>query len=107
MNSNDITKGSINTSERTKRGFAKKSLMFNLQNEEFVRIFKSRFEKLGIDEEKARENFDREDLNGTQSESEGASGGIGEDEAKKSLFFMGSIIAVILGYIVLKLVFSK
>jgi len=108
MNSTDITKGSINTSDGTKRGFAKKSLMFNLDNEEFVRIFKSRFEQLGINEEKARENFEKghveAEANGSHSEGTPA---IGEDEAKKSLFLMASIIAILAGYLLLKTVFSK
>ena len=56
MLSEDMTTGATNCSKYQRRTYAKDSVLFNLQNLEFVGAFKNELEKLGIDLTKALED---------------------------------------------------
>ncbi len=71
---------------------ALKSLSFNFANEEFLRIFDHFFERLNINREKAlaMEKSLEEDKK------------MGEEDIKKNLFLLGSIIVILIAYIMFK-----
>lgn len=102
MNSNDVTAGSIRTGSSERKSLADKSLFFNLDNPEFDRIFKSRYEQLDITEDKVSEGKEY----ALSAKNKGNSGSdhnpVSEEEARKSIFLLVSIVVVFAGYAIFK-----
>lgn len=92
MNTNEITKGSIKTSDSEKRKLAAESIGFNLKHPGFVRVFKPHFSTLGINQETVKTS--QETLTEVIIEK--------EEAKKKHLFFVIAFIVMIISYALFK-----
>lgn len=92
MYTNEHTTGSISTSTNEKNRLAGESLVFNMKNKEFVNIFKGQFKHLNINEslEKNMEELVRKRE------------GEDNDFHKKCLFWIFSLVFILLSYFYLK-----
>ena len=92
MHTNEHTTGAVVTSANEKRRLAIESLEFNLKNKNFLKIFQPHFKKLNISEN-LQVNF--EQINHKKQELE-------EDFHKKILFWVVSIVIILMVYFYIK-----
>lgn len=92
MYTNEHTTGSINTSSNEKIQLAGESLVYNMKNKEFVKIFKGQFRNLNINEslERNMEEFVKKRE------------GENKDFHKKCLFWIVSFVFLLMSYFYFK-----